>query len=243
MIEHDYRWMRICICSLIPFLVLVGIFWGILGFNIPPIDASMPADELARHFRENGLRLRIAYGVAVPSFGILMIWAVGIFGFTRRMAGPHSMLPYLQLMGGALTALVPTFASVFWLTAALRPERDPALTQMLYDAGWMTIDMAWAVTTFQYVAAGIVFLQDKRTVPLVPKWMAWMGIWFGVEFVVETLMPNFRSGQFSWAGLFNYWIPFFGPFTWMALLSFTMMKAIPRLEREDEAARTAKPAA
>jgi hypothetical protein len=237
--DHDYRWMRICILSVVPFLLLVGIFWGVLCFNIPPISASVPADELAQHFRENGTRLRIGYAVSVPSFSILMLWSVGIFGLLRRITGPHSLLPYIQLIGGSLTALVPTFASVFWLSAAMRPERDPALTQLLFDTGWLMMDMVWLVTTIQYVAMGIVFLQDKRTVPLVPKWLAWLGIWLGVEFVVETLMPNFRSGPFSWSGLFNYWIPFIGPFTWMVLTSSAMLKAIKRLRGEDEVEREA----
>jgi hypothetical protein len=238
-LTDDYYWMRLCTLGIIPFFVLVGTFWGILGFNIPPFDAATSAVDLAQHFQDHGLRLRIAYAVAVPSWGFVMIWSVGIFGLMRRMEGSKALLPYLELMGGGLTSFVPTMASIFWLAAALRPERDPALTQLLYDLGWLTIDIAWSVTTVQYVAAGIVFLKDKRSVPLIPKWISWLGIWLGVEFAAQFVMPNFRSGPFSWAGLFNYWIPFFGPFLWMALLSMAMIKAFKRLESEDREGRLA----
>jgi hypothetical protein len=55
----------------------------------------------------------------------------------------------------------------------------------------------------------------------------------GIEFVMELIMPFFRSGPFSWSGVFNYWIPFFGPFIWMMILTCYLLSGINRLEAED----------
>lgn len=233
MTGHDYRWMRLFTISVFPYMTLAGIFWGLLGGMIPPFPANTPPQVLAEYVQEHNLRLRIGFGVAVPLWGLLTLWCVALFGMMRRMTGPNALLPYVQLIGGSLTILIPTIATVFWLAAAMRPDRDPALIQMLYDLGWLTVDMTFMVTTLQYLAAGIVFLQDKRTVPLVPKWLAWLAIWFALEFFLELLMPHFATGPFSWVGLFNYWVAFFGPAIWMGVVSLYMLRAFTRLEDED----------
>jgi hypothetical protein len=41
------------------------------------------------------------------------------------------------------------FSCVILLTAAFRPEQDPAITRMLFDLGWLTIDLVWGVTTLE----------------------------------------------------------------------------------------------
>jgi hypothetical protein len=105
---------------------------------------------------------------------------------------------------------------------------------MLFDVDWLTIDLAFGVTILQYVALGVVASRDPRDKPLFPRWLAWLGIWIALEFVVELIMPYFRSGPFSWSGLFAYWIPFFGPFTWIVLITVFMIKAANRLEQEQQ---------
>ena len=238
MTSQEYRWLRILILSIIPMLVLLTIFWGILAYSIPPIDGSISAQDLAQHFRDHAVRLRLGYGVAVPAWGFSMLWSIGVYHIMRRVEGGQGILSTVALIGGGLSVVPTSIASCLWVAAAYRPETDPAIVQMLYDTGWLTIGLFFSVTTFQCVAVGIVFLQDKRAVPLVPKWVAWLGIWAGLEFLVEIIMPQFRSGPFSWAGLFNYWLPFFVPFTWMTALSFYLYHATRRLEAEDTA-RTA----
>jgi hypothetical protein len=51
--------------------------------------------------------------------------------------------------------MVVSMSATFWIVAAFRRERDPQLTQMLHDLGWLTIDQLYACTTFQMVAAAI----------------------------------------------------------------------------------------
>ena len=57
--------------------------------------------------------------------------------------------------------MVVSFSAFFWVTAAFRPERDPALIQLLTDLGWLCIDLQYACTTLQMVAAALVGLGDK----------------------------------------------------------------------------------
>ncbi|MFT6653307.1 MAG: hypothetical protein ACJAWI_000047 [Marinomonas primoryensis] len=229
----NYNAVRICLFAIFPLLVLAGVFWGYLGFNIPPLNGAVSAEELSEHFITHQTRLKIAYGVAIPSWSLLMVWSVGVFGVMRRIEGPNGVYSYVQLVGGALTTLVPSLATVFLLVAAYRPEADPQIIRMLFDASWLMIDLVFGVTTIQYLAIAAVFVADKRPVRIVPSWVSWLGVLIGIEFVMELIMPFFRSGPFSWSGVFNYWIPFFGPFIWMMILTCYLLSGINRLEAED----------
>jgi hypothetical protein len=96
----------------------------------------------------------------------------------------------------------------------------------------LLIDLSYSVTTVQLFAAGVAFLQDKRAQPLVPKWLAWYGIWVGFMFIAECLMPYFKSGAFARSGILNFWIEFMIWFIWVPLLTMYILKAITRLEHE-----------
>lgn len=158
-----------------------------------------------------------------------MTWAVALFRLLIHIERGGKILSYLQLMGGSLTAMVPLFACITWLTAAFRPEQDPNVVRMLYDLGWLIMDIGFGITIVQYVALGIIAIRDQRDVIIFPKWLGWLGIWIGTEFAVELVMPSFRAGPFAWDGLFAYWIPFFVPFAWMVMVAVCMIRGTDRL--------------
>lgn len=229
---NEAKLVRLCAWSGLLFMALFAVGWGILGRNIPPYGADMPAEELASIYRDHASTLRIGFALGAFACTFLATWAVGLFRIMLRIERGGQLLSYMQLIGGVLTAMVPMFACIIWLTAAFRPEQDPAIIRLLFDLGWLTIDIGFGVTLLQYVALGVVALRDNRDKPIFPKWLAWLGIWIALEFFVELIMPYFRSGPFSWNGLFAYWIPFFAPFVWIIVISVFMFKAANRLSAE-----------
>jgi len=237
--SNEAQLVRLCAWSAGLFLVLFGVGWGVLGRNIPPYPATMSAEELASIYRAHASTLRI--GFALGAFGATFwcSWAVGLFRVMLKMERGGLLLSYLQLMGGSLTALMPTFSCFFFLAAAFRPEQDPAIIRMLFDVGFLIIDVGFGVTILQYVALGVVVIRDTREKPLFPKWLAWFGYWTGLESLIFLVMPYFRSGPFSWCGLFGYWIPFGAPCAWLVLVSIYMHKAATRLNAEYQLTLTA----
>jgi len=239
MTRQNYFWIRASLLSLFVFFAISLFFWGILAYNIPPLDGSISAADLAQHFRDHAVRLRIGYGVALPMYALMLPWSVAVFALMRRIEGGDGILSYIQLGGGILTVVVMSMGNAFWLTAAFRPETDPAIIQMLYDAGWLTVDLFFGVTTLQYCALALVLLQDRAPKKLAPKWFLWLGFWLSIEFMLEIIMPHFRSGPFSWSGLLNYWLPFFGPITWVTVMTIILYRSVHRFEEEDRAALAA----
>lgn len=235
--SNEARLVRLSGWSCFVFLVIFGVGWGVLGRNIPPYGPDMPAADLASIYRHHASTLRIGFALGAFGTTFLMTWAIGLFRIMVKMERGGLLLSYCQLIGGILTTMVPFFACIFWLTAAFRPEQDPAIIRLLFDLGWLTIDIGFGVTIVQYIALGVVALRDQREKPLFPKWLAWLGICIGLEFVVELIMPYFRTGPFAWNGLFSYWLPFFAPFVWMAAVAVFMIKAANRLNEEYESAK------
>ena len=228
----EARLVRWCGWSCFLFIALFALGWGVLGRNIPPYSPAMPADELAANYRAHASTMRIGFAVGAFSTTFLITWAIVLFRVMLQMERGGKVLSYCQLIGGALTGLVPLFACIVWLTAAFRPEQDPALIRLLFDLGWIMIDIGFGITLLQYCALAVVALRDRRARPLFPKWVAWLGVWIGLEFLVELIMPHFRTGPFAWNGLFAYWVPFFGPFVWMCCVAYFMIKAATRLHDE-----------
>jgi hypothetical protein len=161
------------------------------------------------------------------------VWGLAIAKVMEHVVGKDSILVELEKWGAGLTVVPLLVSSAFWLTGAFRPDALPDSTlQLMYDMAWLLIDVAYAVTSVQMFALGVAFLHDRRAMPLVPKWLAWYGIWVGFMFIAECLMPFFKSGPFSRNGLLNFWIEFPIWFVWCPTLSYFLVKAIGRIEAE-----------
>ena len=229
---NPYRYMRICAWSGPLLLVILIIFWGILGRNIPPYSAALSAEEIAGHFREHTFSMRL--GMIVTMFGgvLYTVWGMAITKVMEEVEEDNDILSRLQLLGAAFTTIILVIPPSLWLSAAFRPDTDPEIVRMLYDAGWILFDLAYSLTSMQFVAFGVCFLNDRREVPLLPKWVSWIVIWVGLMFVILASMPFFHDGPFSRSGWVNYWIEFTIFFDAMLIMCIFILRAISRLERE-----------
>lgn len=232
--EEYFKYWRACALAGPTFLAAFLICWGWLGFNIPPIPADHTADQMAEHFRTNYNMVRAGMAGAML-FGCLYLpWTLSITK-VMQWINPHKndMMSTLQMWGGGLTVVPLVTSSVFWLTGSYRPEvLSPMILQMLYDQGWLLIDMFYFITTIPMVAIGVAGLTDQRAKPLFPRWACWYSIWAGLSFLFELLMPFFKTGLFSRQGWLNFWVEFLVWFIYILVITYYVWKAIPRLEEE-----------
>ncbi len=228
------KYLRLCAAAGPLFLIVFIVFWGVMGNNIPPLPADSPASVIGDHYRDNANMVRMGMTMAMSFVVLYMIWGLAIakvieYGVERG----NNVLSTLALWGAGLTVVPIMVSCSFWLAGSYRPEAlDDSILQLLYDLPWLLIDLGYMVTTVQMFALGAAFLTDKRAVPLVPKWLAWYGIWVGFSFIAEVLMPFFMDGLFARHGVLNFWIEFFLWFFWIVGLSFYIFVAIGRLEAE-----------
>lgn len=229
-----FRYWRLCAWMGPVFLTAFLICWGMLGHNIPPIPADHTAEQMAEFFRTHYNEVRAGMAGAML-FGVLYLpWTLSI---TKVMEWinprENNVVTTLQMWGGGLTVVPLVTSSVFWLTGAYRPDVLDAVTlQMLYDQGWLLIDMFYAITTIPMVAIGVAGLADQRARPLFPRWACWYSIWAGISFLFELFMPFFKSGLFARQGWLNFWVEFLVWFIYILVITYYVLKAIPRLEQE-----------
>ena len=233
--EAYFRYWRACAMMGPLFLTAFIICWGMLGSNIPPIPADFTAEQMAAHFNTTATQVRAGMAGAML-FGCLYLpWTLSITKVMHWINPQENndMLANLQMWGGGLTVVPLVTSSVFWMTGAYRPEAlTPATLQMLYDQGWLLIDMFYFITTIPMVAIGVAGLTDRRIKPLFPRWACWYSIWAGLSFLFELLMPFFKTGLFARQGWLNFWVEFVVWFAYILIISYFVLKAIPRLEQE-----------
>ena len=194
-------------CGQYPLLAVVQLdgagvhhcIFRLLGNNFPPIQPDVPASEVADYFRTNANSIKLGMVIAMsfaPAYGV---WGYALAKVTEHIVEKDSILVQLSRVGAAWTTLAILVATSFWLTAAFRPDALPdGMIQLLYDMAWLLIDLAYTVTTVQMFALGTAYLSDKRAVPLIPKWLAWYGIWVGFMFIAECVMPFLRAALSAW---------------------------------------------
>ena len=224
----NLQWQSICAWFGPAFLLTFVFFWGWVGHNLPPAGPGLSAPQIAAYYMQNADSIRIGFVASVVLMTFYMPWSEVISARMSRIEGGMPVLSYLQLIGGALTVMVVSMSATFWIAAAFRPERNPEITQMLHDMGWLTIDQLYACTTFQMIAAAVVGLYDKSVRPLFPKWVCWYSIWAGLTFLPASLTGFMKSGAFAWNGVMSYYFPYFAWLSWFALFSYYLLRDIAR---------------
>ena len=231
---REFNCWRFCAWMGPVFMAVFIVFWGIMGHNIPPWNPDLPAATIAGWFRSEANTIRTGMVVAMTCAVLYAVWGLAIGRVMSRIVPRDSILIDLQVWGAGLTVVPVLVSTSFWLTGAYRPEALPdVILQLLYDLAWLLIDLSYSVTTLQLFALGVGCLRDPRSKPLIPKWLAWYGIWVGFMFILECLMPFFKLGAFARDGILNFWIEFLIWFVWCPTLTLYVLKAINRIEQEE----------
>lgn len=241
---RNFATWHLCVGAGWVFLVGFILAWGVLGYNIPTLSPAMTQSDLYAHYAAHNGRIRIAMGLAVVFMPFYFVLSAVISRVMQQVEGPGGPLALVEQMGGAVTAVVGQVACMAWLLPAFRfSERSPELVRAFYDFAWLYLDMTYMVTGLQFAAVALVFLSDRRAVPLIPKWVCWLSVLVASIFFLLTTVPFFLAGPFAWDGLINYWISLGGFFVWTVTMLIHLPRAIRRLEGEAAPRRTVLPGA
>ncbi len=233
-IQQKYNLWRICAWSGPVFLVGYVITWAILGYNIPPDDPSQSLADLYAHYANNSVRIRLAFVGSVFFIPFYFVFGSVLSRIMQKIEGADGPLSIVEQMGAATTTVVGMVAGICWLTAGYRvEERSPEIVRTLHDFGWLFFDTTYMVTGLQMLAMAIVFLNDRRAQPLIPRALSWYSVAVVAAFLPLSLLPFFYSGPFAWSGAFCYFVSLGSWFVWVTILCFCTFKAIRRLEGEE----------
>ena len=209
---------------------IMGICYFTLTHMMPPPTATKSQAEVVEFLTSFSDQIRVGFGVMMISLGFL-VWANGLIGWLiMRMQVPYAKawgLAYMVAMcGGSLTG---AYMSGFTLSlAAMRPDRDPEYSQLLYDVTYLSFDGTMGFFLFGSLIWTVVILTDKSRI--FPKWFGYTCIWnFTTEFLVSTAMIT-QDGPFAWDGTIAFYIDTVVYIFWQIIYAIVLFYAIRRVD-------------
>jgi hypothetical protein len=224
------------------FLATFVICFGFLGHNLPaPPSPTLGPAEIGQRVVGNLMDLRLGWILGLVCMGFYLPWSGQISAHMARIEEHARTMTYTQLIGGTLTVFVVSFALLCWSIATFRPERDPALMQMLTDFGWLSLETQWVLTTVQMWAMAFIGLADRNAQPVWPRWVCWLSIWCGLSFTPASLTQYMKAGPFAWTGVLSYYVPYPAWLIWCGAISYYMIKDVRRRTAALEQGAAAQP--
>lgn len=219
------------ICSWGALFCAVSFGAGLLmaGF-VPPPAPSLTATEISIYYRDHANVIR--GGMVLGLFGMAgWVAFVGVVSAQMKRMQTGSDLPaLLQLGAGSIGVLTVMFPIMIFATAAFRPERDPALTELLNDLGWLIIIPAFPTFFAQFGAIALGIWLDQAERPVFPRWAAYFNLWIALMFIPGGFAYFFRTGPLAWDGVLDFWLAAGAFFTWLVVMTVLVRKAINSTE-------------
>lgn len=213
------------------FAILFGVGGFLIGGFLPPHLPAAAASDIATLYADNLGRIRLGMVIAMYATGFYGAWVASIYVLMRRIEGDQApVLSMTQVISGATGISVFLLPPLFWLTASFRTAPDQGLVQALNDFGWIYLTFVVAPFIFQYLALGLVVLQDRAPQPLLPRWLGYLAIWAAVIFIPAGTIPFFKSGPFAWNGFIAFWLPACTFFATIFIMTFQFVRAIRNTE-------------
>ena len=178
-------WSGVAACA----LAVAGLI-GIAKF-IPTQGASESAEQVARFYSDNFVRVEIGMFVAMVGCTLFIPFGVVIAIMTSRIER-RPILTYIQIVCVAIASLLGVMCMFIWGTAAFRAgATNPQITQLMHDFGWFAFLFDVTPFTLWLWTIGYAIIRDRHPVPLFPRWLAWLNFWIGFMFLPAELMALF----------------------------------------------------
>src|SRR4029453_17362786 len=153
-------------------LPALGLIWISAFFLFPgflhPVSPTMSAGEVAAFFRDPENLPRIRYSMILFNWfcvGLIPILTLIVMQI-RRMAHRTPIFSYCILCCATGGPTLFLLANLFWLLAAFRPERDPALIQLFNDLAWVTFATQVPYLIAQSVILALAIYLDDQDRPV-----------------------------------------------------------------------------
>lgn len=205
------------------YFVFFVIFCPLARVTCPPPRPDVTAQQAADFFHAHAVTIQIAFCLLfVVVGGAAVTNGLVVYQMKRMSVGS---LPAYGYMAGMSVGALPgcLLVAVCFLTATLRPGRDPNILRMLYDLGMLSYNGSLGCFNAAYFALALAILFDRNGI--FPKWFAYLTIWQIVTELVATQMFVSKAGPFAWNGAIAFWwaVVVFG--TWLVCLIVLLKRA------------------
>jgi hypothetical protein len=201
----NIRNQLICAWSVLVFMVLLGVGFGLLGRYIPPTPPTHSAAQVAHFYQHHTNLIRLGLVLTMVGAAFLAPWVAVLGHQMRRIEGSSAVLAQTQMLSGAMVILLIIIPTMLWTAAAFRPERDPQLVLLLNDVGWFFFILAFSLPMVQMLAIAIAVLGAPDSA-VFPRWMGYLNLWLAILLLPGALVAFLKTGVFAWNGLIGWWL-------------------------------------
>lgn len=199
--------------------------WLLLGL-IPPPAPMWSAAEIVAFYSAPHAKAGIILAIVGGGFSIPWVVVIAI-QMMRDEDGPP-IWALVQLVTGAMGALLFFMPPVLWACAAFSLNRDPELTKTIHEVSWIIMITTISMFPLQWGSVAVVCFYRKVDSALspFPRWLGYFTLWFGSISELGVLATVFKTGPFAWNGLIPFWFAILSYAAWTTLLIFTLLRAI-----------------
>jgi len=213
---------------------VVGAFWLICFLVVPgftaPLSPSMSAEAVAAFYADPDNLDRTRYGMILFNwFGIGFLPFYGLITVQmKRMAHNSEVLAYGFLGTATSAATLLSVAILGFQVAVFRPDRDPAIVQLINDFAWMTFTVPVNFLMAQMGVLALAIFCDRQAKPIYPRWIAHFNI-LTILLLAPCVFASIRlTGPLAWDGFWSYWVRVGVFAAWTLVMFFAVMKAMER---------------
>jgi hypothetical protein len=223
-------------------LPVVGAIWFSVFLLFPgfvhPMSPTMSAEEVAAFYSDPENLPRIRYSMIVFNWfavGLVPILALIVLQM-RRMAHRTPIFSYGILACAAGGPTIFLMASLFWLLAAFRPERDPELILLFNDMAWVTFSSQVGFLIAQSVLLALAIFLDRQARPVFAPWVAHFNLLVAVALVPACFVGLALEGPIAWDGLLTFWVRNVAVGLWIVVMGVVLGRQIRRQRAEERVA-------
>jgi hypothetical protein len=226
--------------ALVAAAVMAVAFVAFPGF-FPPMSPRMPADEVAEFYRDNATLVRFSMITFNLCAAMLLPLFLVIVVQMKRMATQSHVLAYCYLTAVVSNATIFALADIFYLVAAFRPDRDPALVQLLNDLAWMVFIAPVGMLVAQNLLLALAVYFDTRRddgyLPVFPRWVGHYCLLTAVAMAPAAGAAVAGSGPFAWDGAVSFWLRNGAFAAFVVVMFFVLRGALNRQAATEPAGR------
>ncbi|WP_319428662.1 hypothetical protein [Mycobacterium sp. RTGN5] len=199
----------------------------------PPMSPTMNPEQVATFYADHTAWIRLSQVVfnlcGIMIVPLLMVIVVQM----KRMKGQSHVFAYCFLTAVVSGATIFALSNVFFLAAAFRPERDPALIQLLNDLAWIVFIAPVGMVVSQFVLLALAVYLDDRNDPVFPRWVGHFSLAIAAAMVPAAGAAIFQTGPLAWDGLWSFWVRNGAYLAFVIVMFFVLRKAVYRQAVDD----------
>lgn len=222
------------LCAMpVVWLIWFGCFLAFPGF-VSPMSPRMTAAEVSAFYFDPAHLARIRYSMIVFNwFGVALIPLLAMIAMQiHRMAHRTPILTYcfIGCIAGGPTLFC--IADLFWLIAAFRPERDPALVQLFNDMAWVTFTSQVTFLIAQNVFLALAIHLDRQPQPVFPRWVAHFNLLAAAAMAPAAFAAMTLDGPVAWDGALSFWTKNMAITAWIVVMTLILGRTVYRQRGE-----------